>query len=216
MAYEYSLEVKERFKLVDQHKETNFQLALEDCLSIAKDYADDDSILTAAYYFAAEMSNALCDEINAIKYCELSIAAAKNSGYIYFQISATNMLALIKLNQTNEPQAAEYLYQALSLALRHQEEKLLDTIYTNLGHTYASVEDYETAIYYYNLGIDGFVSTYENGKLLFKGVYGSRVLCCAMCYVALQKKEELEKLYNELVEIEFGEILQNKCEKPTL
>lgn len=207
MAYEYSPEVMERFKIVDQHKETDFQTALEGCLGIARDYSDDDSVLAAAYYFAAEMSNSLSDEANSIKYCELSISAARSSGYIRFQVLATNMLALIKLNQMNEAQAAEYLYNALSLAIRNQENDLLDTIYTNLGHTYASVEDYKTAIYYYNLGIDGFVSTYENGKLLFKGIYGSRVLCCAMCYVALKKTEELEELYNELVEIEFGNVM---------
>lgn len=207
MAYEYSPEVMERFKAVDLSKETDFQAALEECLGIIRDYSNDDSVLAAAYYFAAEMSNSLSDEANSIKYCELSIAAARNSGYIRFQILATNMLALIKLNQMNEAQAAEYLYNALSLAIRNQENDLLDTIYTNLGHTYASVEDHKTAIYYYNLGIDGFVSTYENGKLQFRGIYGSRILCCAMCYVALKKVEELKELYNELVEIDFGSVM---------
>ena len=160
MLYKYSPEVNERFKEVDQYINVDLKKSVELYLNIAKDYAHDEAVLAKAYYGAGNVYNLLSDEEQSEKYCQMSVQAGKNSGNTRCQVLSTIMLGLLKLNQMNDALAADYIFDAFSLAIENHDEDVLNTIYTLLAQIFETAESYENALEYHQKGSAATLSGY--------------------------------------------------------
>lgn len=204
MLYNYSPEAMERFKEVDQYLNTDLKKAVSIYLKIAEDFKHDDGVLAKAYYGAGNIYNLLSDMQNSEKYCQMSIQVAKNSKNTRCQVLSMIQIAVLKLNQMNDALAADYIFDAYSLALENHDEDVLNTIYTLLAQIFETAENFEVALMYHQKGIDEFLKTYPNGDVLYKATYGARVFCKSICCVSSGKKEMFEACYRELLRIDFG------------
>lgn len=205
MVYKYSPEVDERFKEVVKYQNVDFRKALEGYLKIIEDYKQDKGVLAKAYYFAATVYSMLSDEENAEKCCEESIECGKASGNVRCQVLSMIQLTVLKLNRMNDALAADYVYEALSLAIQNHDEDLLHTIYTLLAQIFEAAEDYETSIQYHRKGVEEFVKRYPDADTTYVTTYGARILCSSVCCIYLENVEEFEANYNELIRIHFGD-----------
>lgn len=207
MVYKYSQEVNERFAEAYQYQNTDMKRALEGYLKIAEDFKEDDGACSKAYYFAATIYNMLSEEEKAEECCMKSIEHGKKSGNIRCQILSLQQLTVLKLNRMNDALAANYVYEAISLANQNHDEDLLHTMYTLLAQIFESVEDYETSIQYHRKGVEEFVKQYPDADTNYKETYGARLLCTSICALLLGNKEEIEKNYIELSRIDFANTL---------
>lgn len=207
MQYKYSPEVNERFKEVDEYINVDLKKTLEIYLNIAKDYEQDEAVLAKAYYGAGNIYNLLSDMENSEKYCQMSVQAGKNSGNTRCQVLSTIQLALLKLNQMNDALAADYIFDAFSLAIHNQDEDILNTIYTLLAQIFETAESYENALHYHEKGIQEFVKTYPVTNKNNLTTYGARILCKGICCISAKKWDEFQRCYERLVEIHFEETM---------
>lgn len=207
MLYKYSPEAMERFKEVDKYMNTDIKKAVDVYLKIAEDYQHDEGVLAKAYYGAGNLYNLLSDMENSEKYCKMSIQAAKNSKNMRCQVLSLIQIAVLKLNQMNDALAADYIFDALSLAIENEDDDVMNTIYTLLAQIFETAESFDTALMYHQKGIEEFVRTYPNGDVLYASTYGARVLCKGVCCISSGKTESFEACYNELLRIHFAETM---------
>lgn len=205
MKYKYSPEVDVRFNEVIKYQNTDFRKALEGYLKIIDDYKHDDGVLAKAYYFAATIYTMLSEEEKAENCCEKSIECGKKSGNVRCQVLSLIQATVLKLNRMNDALAADYVYEALSLAIQNHDEDLLHTIYTLLAQIFETAEDYETSIQYHRKGVEEFVKRYPDADTTYVTIYGARILCSSVCCIYLDNVEEFEANYKELVRIQFGD-----------
>lgn len=204
MLHKYSPDVIERFKEVDAYLNTDLKKAVDIYLKIAEDYQHDEAVLAKAYYGAGNVYNLLSDMENSEKYCQMSIQSAKASKNIRCQVLSLIQIAVLKLNQMNDALAADYIFDAFSLAIENEDDDVMNTIYTLLAQIFETVESFDTALMYHQKGIDEFVKIYPNGDTIYASTYGARVFCKAICCVSSRNPECFEECYKELVRIHFG------------
>lgn len=207
MVYKYSQEVNDRFAEAYKYQNIDMKKALEGYLQIIEDFKDDDGALSKAYYYAGTIYNMLSEEDKAEEFCVKSIECGKKSGNIRCQILSMQQLTVLKLNRMNDALAANYVYDAIALAIQNQDEDLLHTMYTLLAQIFESVEDYETSIDYHRKGVEEFAKQYPDAETTYAATYGARILCTSICCILLGDKEELEKNYNELLRINFADTI---------
>ena len=203
MLYQYSQEANERFAETYLYQNTDMKKSLDGYLKIIEDFKDDDGALAKAYYFAATIYTMLSDEEKAEECCIKSIECGKRSGNIRCQVLSMTQLTVLKLNHMNDALAANYVYEAISLAIQNQDEDLLHTMYTLLAQIFESVEDYETSIQYHRKGVEEFVKQNPDADTTYVATYGARILCTSICCIFLNYIEEFEKNYKELLRINF-------------
>ena len=162
MLYKYSPEAMERFQEVDKYINTDLKKAVSVYLEIAKDFQEDEAVLAKAYYGAGNVYNLLSDMENSEKYCQMSIQAAKNSGNTRCQVLSMIQIAVLKLNQMNDALAADYIFDAYSLAIENHDEDVLNSIYTLLAQIFETAENFEIALMYHQKGIDEFLNVYPD------------------------------------------------------
>lgn len=207
MLYKYSPEVEERFKEVDQYINSDLRKTVELYLKIAEDYADDEAVLAKAYYGAGNIYNLLSDMEQSEKYCQMSVQAGKNSGNTRCQVLSTIMLGLLKLNQMNDALAADYIFDAFSLAIKNQDDDVMNTIYTLLAQIFETAESYESALEYHQKGIDDFAKTYPQASSTYLSTYGARILCKGICCISAKEMDEFINCYQKLVDLHFEDTM---------
>lgn len=207
MVYKYSPEVEERFKEIDQYINLDLKKTLELYLKIAEDYAHDDAVLAKAYYGAGNIYNLLSDVEQSEKYCKMAVKAGKNSGNTRCQVLATIVLGLLKLNQMNDALAADYIFDAFSLAIQNQDDDVMNTIYTLLAQIFETAESYESALEFHQKGIDDFARTYPQASSTYLSTYGARILCKGICCISAKKMDEFLKCYQQLVDLHFEDTM---------
>lgn len=207
MVYNYSPEVTERFNEVLKYHNTDFQRAVEGYWKIVEDYANNDGVLAKAYYLAASAYCLMSKEADAEKCCEKSIECGKKSGNVRCEILSMIQSTILKLNHMNDGLAADYIYDALTLAIQNQDNDLLHTIYTLLGQVHEATEDYEAAFGYYRKGIEEYLKICPDADTTQVTTYGARVLCSSVCSIYLKDADTFEACYKELVRINFAESL---------
>lgn len=207
MVYNYSQEANERFAEAYKYQNTDMKRALEGYLKIIEDFKEDKGVLAKAYYYAATIYVMLSEGEKAEECCTKSIECGKESGNIRCQVLSMTQLTVLKLNNMNDALAANYVYEALSLAIQNKDDDLIHTMYTLLAQIFESVEDYETSIQYHRKGAEEFAKQYPDAKTTYVTTYGGRILCTSICCIFLGYVEEFEKNYNELLRIGFGDSL---------
>lgn len=207
MLYKYSPEVEERFKEVDRYINSDLKKTIELYLKIAEDYKNDDAVLAKAYYGAGNLYNLLSDMEQSEKYCQLAVQAGKKSGNIRCQVLATIVLGLLKLNQMNDALAADYIFDAFSLAIANHDDDVLNTIYTLLAQIFETAESYESALAYHQKGIDEFAKTYPQASSTYLSTYGARILCKGICCISSKNWDEFQRCYQKLVELHFEDTM---------
>ncbi|MBQ7920077.1 MAG: GGDEF domain-containing protein [Lachnospiraceae bacterium] len=206
MLYNYSPEAAARFAEVFIYRDTDFQKSVDGYLSIIHDYADDSGVLSKAYYFLAEAVALQSNYEDCEKYCLLSIEHGKKSGNKRCQNLSIIKLSALKIDQHNEAMAAEYLYEVLDLIKKNQDEDLYDIVHMLLGSLFEAAEDYETALAYYKLGIAELLAAVPNAKTSSAFAYCSRMLALSNCYIKLNRKDDLQEIYDDLVDVPFETI----------
>ena len=171
------------------------------------DYADDEAVLAKAYYGAGNIYNLLSDMEQSEKYCQMSVQAGKNSGNTRCQVLSTIMLGLLKLNQMNDALAADYIFYAFSLAIKNQDDDVMNTIYTLLAQIFETAESYESALEYHQKGIDDFAKTYPQASSTYLSTYGARILCKGICCISAKEMDEFINCYQKLVDLHFEDTM---------
>ena len=207
MLYTYSQEANERFAEAYQYQNTDMKKALDGYLKIIEDFKDDKGALSKAYYFASTVYTMLSQEEKAEECCIKSIECGKESGNIRCQILSITQLTVLKLNRMNDALAANYVYEGISLAIQNQDEDLLHTMYTLLAQIFESVEDYETSIQYHRKGVEEFAKQYPDADTTYVATYGARILCTSICCILLNRVDEFEENYKELLRINFSDTM---------
>ena len=207
MVYNYAPEINERFNEVLKYHNTDFQRAVDGYAKIIKDYAHDDGVLAKAYYLSASAYSLMSKEADAEMCCAKSIECGKKSGNVRCQILSMIQSTVLKLNHMNDGLAANYIYDALELAIQNQDDDLLHTIYTLLGQVHEATEDYSVAYQYYRKGIEEFVKLFPDADTTQVTTYGARILCSSICNIYLKDTDAFEANYKELERINFAETL---------
>lgn len=116
-------------------------------------------------------------------------------------------LGLLKLNQMNDALAADYIFDAFSLARRNQDDDVINTIYTLLAQIFETAESYETALEYHEKGVQEFAKVYSQAAMTYLSTYGARILCKGICSISAKNWEEFKRAYQRLVELHFEETM---------
>lgn len=206
MVYTYSPDAVKRFDEVFVYRDIDFQKSVDGYRSIIKDYAHDSGVLSKAYYFLGEALALQSDYDGCEECCYLSIEHGKKSGNIRCQNLSLIKLSGLKVDQHNEPVAIEFLYEALDLIKLNHDEDLYDIIYVLLGTLFEMAEDYDTALNYYNRGMEELLTMAPSAKRDSAFAYTVRMVAMAVCYIKIRDRENILRIYNEIADISYESI----------
>ena len=206
--YPYPEDAKRRFEEVDKYTNVDNEKCMEGYKRIVKDYENNPGVLAKAYLFMAETAVFLSDFEACEKYCKLGIQCGKESGNIRCQVLCMIKLCGLKIDQHNEAMAVEYLYDSLSLAKKNHDEDLFYIIHAALGCLFSQLEDYHTALLYFQLSLQELLEVHPDSKEHYPFAYGSRLIQIAECYIRLEKRGELQNVYEEFASMSFESVPQ--------
>ena len=85
----------------------------------------------------------ILDTLDINKFPELGAKVYNTLGQTYFKIS-------------NNPEAYKYTYQSLLLAKKTNNKELIRKLNSNMGALFTYLEDYDEALKFYTIALDGF------------------------------------------------------------
>lgn len=199
--------LKERVRLDD-----NFLKYSKELLIIAKE-SKDPSLLSFAYYYAAEAYYMQSDLYDKFSYLLLSGIQFQQNTHEYELLSRSyNLLGIDALNHGNDELGLDYFLTAIHFCAKLPDDKLSGIMNYNIGQIYCKLNDYKSALKYTEIGIKT-LSIYPDDPM-----YQRNMLYChstlGTCYIQLGKAEEAqkvkEKIYSFLAEWGNPDYLQNE------
>jgi diguanylate cyclase (GGDEF)-like protein len=178
--------LRERVRLDD-----NFLKYSKELLIIAKELKDP-SLLSFAYYYAAEAYYMQSDLYDKFSYLLLSGIQFQQHAHEYELLSRSyNLLGIDALNHGNDELGLDYFLTAIHFCAKLPDDKLSGIMNYNIGQIYCKLNDYKSALKYTDAGTKT-LSMYPDDPM-----YQRNMLYChsmlGICYIQLGKTEESQK-----------------------
>lgn len=191
-------EIDQLLKLFNENRFDNHDEAMAILKQVAEADPEDNSLMSYAYYYMAEVSAVFSRNEEAEKYAKICLKYCEKIEKNAYYLAAVCLLGTIACGRSDEPMAAEYLYTALedTETMKKRELGSKYCVFFYLGDLYASIESYEAAKEYYEEARREFISYYGEGR--HPESYASIPYGIANCNLGLKNLEELNKNIQEL------------------
>ncbi len=131
-------------------------------LLVHADIKQDDGLFGYAYYYLSEAYFSINDYKSFMEYLLKGISYQQRSSQGALLARTYNVLAVNAGNQGNDLSALDHYMTALRFCKEYNLSYETGMVYTNLGHIYTGIKQYDKAIEYFSMGLPLFATDESN------------------------------------------------------
>ncbi len=181
----YSNEIQTIITNIAKNRRNDSKIIIKHCRQLichAKKL-DDPALYGYAYYYMCESYFSFHDYTVFLNYLIKGITYQQKANQEDLLARSYNLLAVSADSQGNLTSALDYYLTALKHCKKADLKYEFGLVYTNIGHLYVTLKEYQTAIQYFNLGLD--YMAYDKDNAFYMTNLALSMVAIGNCYYNL-------------------------------